>query len=84
MKTMHVADFKAQFSDVMEWVQNGEEIRVIKGRSGELAGYFMMKEEKPKKRILGALSHVKGFYMAPDFNETTDEEFDINGEIFPQ
>lgn len=83
MKTMHVADFKAQFSDVMEWVANGEEIKVIKGRSGELAGYFMMKEEKTKPRIMGPLAQ-NGYYMAPDLNETTDEEFDINGEIFPK
>ena len=81
MKTMTVGEFKAQFSSVIEQVKKGEEIAVTFGKKKEVVGYFkpknILKENKTEERILGPLKHL-GYYMANDFNETTDEEFPIN------
>ncbi len=53
--TMHIGEFKARFSEVVEMIKNGVTIRVIKGKSGELVGYFAkdMEAKKPLKRQLG-------------------------------
>lgn len=53
--TMHIGEFKARFSEVVEMIQKGVVIKVIKGKSGELVGYFRkeIKPEMPKKRKLG-------------------------------
>jgi hypothetical protein len=79
MKTMTVGEFKAQFSDVIAQVKNGEEIAVTFGKKKEIIGYF--KPELPlvkKERAIGLFNKMDGYYMADDFCETTDEEFPIN------
>ncbi|WP_289029340.1 hypothetical protein [uncultured Algoriphagus sp.] len=38
--TMHIGEFKSRFSEVVEMIKEGKLIRVIKGKSGELVGYF--------------------------------------------
>ncbi len=53
--TMHIGEFKARFSEVVELIKNGVTIKVIKGKSGDLVGYFgkNLEPEKPIKRTLG-------------------------------
>jgi len=53
--TMHIGEFKARFSEVVELIKNGVTIKVIKGKSGELVGYFgkNLKSTTPVKRNLG-------------------------------
>lgn len=61
MKTMHIGEFKAHFSEVVEWVKNGSIIKVIKGKNEEVVGYFGKQAlgiKKPK-RVLGSLSNLK-------------------------
>jgi hypothetical protein len=76
MKTMHIGEFKAQFSDVLEWVKNGDMIRVVKGRSNELVGYFTLKSnETPiKKRKLGIAAGKGKVKFIGNIN-TSEEEF---------
>jgi hypothetical protein len=52
--TMHIGEFKARFSEVVELIKEGKVIKVIKGKSGELVGYFgkEMKPTVPKRREL--------------------------------
>lgn len=53
--TMHIGEFKARFSEVVELIKSGVVIKVVKGKSGELVGYFGQ-DIKPKmtmKRKLG-------------------------------
>lgn len=47
--------FKARFSKVVELIKNGLTIYVIKGKSGDLVGYFgkTLKPENPVRRNLG-------------------------------
>lgn len=53
--TMHIGEFKARFSEVVEMIKNGVTVKVIKGKSGELVGYFgkTLVPQKPAKRTLG-------------------------------
>jgi len=53
--TMQIGEFKARFSEVVELIKEGKVIKVIKGKSGELVGYFgkEMKPIVPKRRELG-------------------------------
>lgn len=53
--TMHIGEFKARFSEVVELIKNGVTIKVIKGKSGDLVGYFgkNLEPAKPVKRNLG-------------------------------
>jgi hypothetical protein len=53
--TMHIGEFKARFSEVVEMIKKGVVIKVMNGKSGELVGYFGndLKSEKPFKRKLG-------------------------------
>jgi hypothetical protein len=78
MKTMHIGEFKAQFSDVVEMVKNGEEIKVVKGRNNETAGYFSMKRSKglsaKRKLGIGLKSEEKNVYFIGGHN-TTEAEF---------
>ncbi|MDA7514461.1 type II toxin-antitoxin system Phd/YefM family antitoxin [bacterium] len=76
MKTMSIGDFKAQFSAVVDAVENGEEIIVEKGKGRKPVGVFipMEKYQKPKsKRKLGILDGKATFKMRDDFKMTEEE-----------
>lgn len=53
--TMNIGEFKARFSEVVELIKNGVTIKVIKGKSGDLVGYFgkNIETKKSVKRRLG-------------------------------
>ena len=53
--TMHIGEFKARFSEVIELIKSGVTVKVIKGKSGDLVGYFgkTLEPEKPVQRNLG-------------------------------
>jgi antitoxin (DNA-binding transcriptional repressor) of toxin-antitoxin stability system len=81
MKTLTVGEFKAQFSSVIEMIKAGEEVEVTFGKQKEVIGVFKPKEKKKARlRKFGTFNNTPGYYMAPDFNETTEEEFPINDE----
>ncbi|MBL0190540.1 MAG: hypothetical protein IPQ18_04115 [Saprospiraceae bacterium] len=50
IQTMHIGDFKARFSDVVELVKKGITIKVVKGKSNDLVGYFGH-QNPPKEKI---------------------------------
>lgn len=77
MKTMHIADFKAQFSEVTEWVNEGEIIKVVKGQNKDLVGFFSKKLDVQKvngKRSLGNWAHL-GKIVFKNSTNTSEEEF---------
>ncbi len=76
MKTMHIGEFKAQFSEVLEWVKNGNMIRVVKGKSNELVGYFTLKSNETtiKKRKLGIAAGKGKVKFIGNIN-TSEKEF---------
>ncbi|MCC5929273.1 MAG: hypothetical protein JJU28_08520 [Cyclobacteriaceae bacterium] len=73
--TMHIGEFKARFSEVVELIKEGKVIKVIKGKSGELVGYFgkEMKPGVPKKRELGFFKDQNIEIMKSDL-QWSDEE----------
>lgn len=75
VQTMHIGDFKARFSEVVELLKKGVTIKVVKGKAGELVGYFG-KEMLPKKkeeRKLGFFSD-SGVDIKKEDLQWSDEE----------
>ena len=58
IQTMHIGDFKSRFSEVVELIKKGITIKVIKGKSGDVVGYFgkNLPISEKKKRRLGFLA----------------------------
>ncbi len=80
MKTMHIVEFKANFSAVVELLKKGVTIKVIKGKAGELVGYFgkEMPHAAKKKRQLGFFSDEQVDIKKEDL-QWSDEELDEMG-----
>jgi antitoxin (DNA-binding transcriptional repressor) of toxin-antitoxin stability system len=76
MKSLTVGEFKAQFSEVLELIQQGESVGVLYGKSKKpIAKLVPMSSSKPKKkRKLGLLEGKMKVVFAPDF-KMTEEEF---------
>jgi len=77
MKSLPVGEFKAQFSEVLEMVQQGESVGVLFGKSKKpVAKLVPMNGPKLKngKRKLGLLEGKMKVVFAPDF-KMTEEEF---------
>ncbi len=76
MKTMTVAEFKSQFSEVLQTLKSGEEIAVSYGKKHETIGVFMpfSKYYSQKPRKLGILNGKASFKIGTNF-KMTEEEF---------
>ena len=73
--TMHIGEFKARFSEVVELIKNGVTIKVIKGKSGDLVGYFgkNLEPATPVKRKLGFFNS-QGVSITKEDLDWSDEE----------
>lgn len=75
MKTMAVADLKAQFSKVLDEVRKGEKIGVLYGRAKTpVAMIVPYKADRSGKRPIGFLDGKIRLEFMDDF-EMTEEEF---------
>jgi antitoxin (DNA-binding transcriptional repressor) of toxin-antitoxin stability system len=72
---MHIGDFKARFSEVVELIKQGVTIKVVKGKAGELVGYFGkdIVPEKKEERRLGFFSD-SGIDIKKEDLQWSDEE----------
>ncbi|MEO7660627.1 MAG: prevent-host-death protein [Pyrinomonadaceae bacterium] len=81
MKSLTVGEFKAQFSEVLELVQQGESVGVLFGKGKKpVAKLVPMNGEKSKKagkRKLGLLKGQMKVVFAPDFKMTEGEFIDL-------
>ncbi len=74
MKTLTVANLKADFSNVMDEVRRGEEIIIEYGKKREkVAVIIPYRKYNIKKRKLGILKGKASFSAGEDF-KMTDEE----------
>jgi antitoxin (DNA-binding transcriptional repressor) of toxin-antitoxin stability system len=74
MKSLPVGEFKAQFSEVLELIQQGESVGVLYGKSKKpVAKLVPMNGSKPETRKLGILEGKVKFKFAKNF-KMTDEE----------
>lgn len=75
MKSLPVGEFKAQFSEVLEMVRQGESVGVLYGKNKKpIAKLVPMTEPKKKKRKLGILDGKMKIVFADDF-KMTEEDF---------
>ena len=75
MRTMTVGQFKAHFSEAIEWVRAGQKVAVTFGKNKELIGVFMQQPvEKSGKRKLGLLEGKAAAIFHSDF-KISEEEF---------
>lgn len=76
MKSLSVGEFKAQFAEVLELVQQGESFGILYGKSKKLIAEINppKKQKTKKKRKLGILDGKMKVVFADDF-KMTEEEF---------
>ncbi len=79
MKSLPVGELKAQFSDVLEKVQQGESFEITYGKNKKpVAKIVPIMSEKPKKkRKLGILEGKVKFKFAKNFKMTDEELLDL-------
>lgn len=75
MTDMTVAELKANFSEVLHRVQDGEEYRILYGRTHRPVARIVPLEEKPEIREIGVLADKVQFEFADDFKFDSYEEF---------
>lgn len=80
IQTMHIGDFKSRFSEMVELIKKGVTIKVIKGKSGEVVGYFGKDVPPAEKKVrrLGSLSHL-GIDIKKEDLEWSEEELEEMG-----
>lgn len=78
MKSLSVGEFKAQFSEVLELIQQGESVGVLYGKSKKpIAKLVPMNGSRAKKkRKLGIWEGKVKFIFADNFKMTDEELLD--------
>ena len=81
MKSLSVGEFKTQFSDILEKVQQGESFEVVYGKKKTPVAHLVpVNSSKPKKkRKLGAWEGKVKFVFADNFKMTDEELLDLRG-----
>lgn len=75
MKTYSIGDFKANLSEILDMVREGEEIALTYGKKKEVVAFLVPKKKKSgKKRFLGLLEGKATVEFKDNF-EMTEEEF---------
>jgi len=74
MKGFTVAEVKAQFSDVLEKVKNGENIKILYGKSKKPVAMIVPIENRGKPRRIGILDGQAEFRVNGD-GKISEEEF---------
>jgi antitoxin (DNA-binding transcriptional repressor) of toxin-antitoxin stability system len=75
MQTMTVGHFKSHFSQVLDFIQHGEDIVISYGKKKEKIAVLVpydRYEGKPQ-RILGLLADKASFAVSTDFKVSDDE-----------
>ncbi len=75
MKNLQVGEFKANFSEVLEKVKQGESFGIVYGKNKKLVAEINppKKQKTAKKRKLGLLEGKVKYVFADDFKMTEDE-----------
>ncbi len=74
MRTLTVGEFKAQFSEVLKSVEEGERVAISYGKKKEIKAMLIPNDIKQTKRKLGILKGKATFKFIGGHN-TTEEEF---------
>ncbi len=81
MKSLSVGELKAQFSEVLEMVRQGESIGILYGKDRKLVAEINppKKEGKNKKRKIGIMDGKIKIVFADNFKMTDEELLDLRG-----
>lgn len=81
MKSLPVGEFKAQFSEVLEKVQQGESFGITYGKSKKLVAEINppKKQKNKKKRKIGIMDGKMEIVFADNFKMTDEELLDLRG-----
>lgn len=75
---MTVGELKAQFSEVLDKVEQGETVEILYGRAKRpVAQIVPMEKPKKKRRILGTYAHLGPFTEMDDGKITLEEFFGV-------
>ncbi|HPI07827.1 MAG TPA: hypothetical protein PLM41_15660 [Saprospiraceae bacterium] len=75
MRIFTVGEFKTNFSQILEWVKEGEEIAIAFGKKKEVIAYLVPRSARAdKKRPLGLLEGKAKAIFHEDF-KMTEEDF---------
>ncbi len=75
---MTVGELKAQFSDVLDKVEQGETVEILYGRAKKpVAQIVPMEKPKKKRRILGTYAHLGPINEVDDGKITIEEFFGV-------
>lgn len=79
MKSLPVGELKAQFSEVLEKVQQGESFGILYGKNKKLVAEINppRKQKKKKKRKIGILDGKMEIVFADNFKMTDEELLDL-------
>ncbi|MGD9563531.1 MAG: type II toxin-antitoxin system Phd/YefM family antitoxin [Pyrinomonadaceae bacterium] len=79
MKSLPVGEFKAQLSELLEMVQQGETVEVLYGKKRKPVARLVPVNGKKaaKKRKLGAWEGKVKVTFGPDFKMTDEELLDL-------
>ncbi|MDR3037325.1 MAG: type II toxin-antitoxin system Phd/YefM family antitoxin [Coriobacteriales bacterium] len=75
MTAMTVGELKANFSEVLTNVQNGEEYQILYGRSKKPVAKIVAIEDEALPRRLGPLEGKASFAIGDDFKFKSLDEF---------
>lgn len=79
MIQMTVGELKAQFSEVLDKVEQGETVEILYGRAKKpVAQIVPMEKPKKKRRILGTYAHLGPINEVDDGKITIEEFFGVN------
>ena len=81
MKSLPVGEFKAQFSDVLEKVQQGQSFGILYGKNKKLVAEIgpPKKQKTKKKRKIGIMDGKLEIVFADNFKMTDEELLDLRG-----
>ena len=65
--TVTVGEFKANFSEMLKRVLNGEEIGISYGKRKDILAKLVPKEEEKQKKKIGLLDGIAKVKFADDF-----------------
>ena len=79
MKSLPVGEFKAQFSEVLELVRQGETVEIVYGKKKTPVARIVPinGSKSKKKRILGIWEGKVKYVFADNFKMTDDELLDL-------
>ena len=77
MTSMSVGEFKANFSEALEYVKSGKEVEVLYGRGKRPVARLVPVENQRTDGLLGCLTGVATFTLSDNWKMTSEELLEL-------